>query len=217
VNQIILIGPALSSYVRTARICCEEKGVSHELQPVELRSDAHRKLHPWAKVPIMRHGDLQLIETSAICRYVDAAFAGPRLVPDDARAAAIMEQWVSATSCYLYDDLIRNYALQYIFPAMRGQPPNRPLIDETLPKMERDLDLLDGAYGEREWLAGDSISLADLFVAPIVHTASQCPEGAAALQRCRNLARAFEAFSRRPSYIKALPAEFPSATSSASA
>jgi glutathione S-transferase len=176
VNQIILIGPALSSYVRTARICCEEKGVSHELQPVELRSDAHRKLHPWAKVP-----------------------------------------WVSATSCYLYDDLIRNYALQYIFPAMRGQPPNRPLIDETLPKMERDLDLLDGAYGEREWLAGDSISLADLFVAPIVHTASQCPEGAAALQRCRNLARAFEAFSRRPSYIKALPAEFPSATSSASA
>lgn len=216
-SEIILIGPDLSTYVRTARMCCEEKGVAHELQTIELHSDAHRELHPWAKVPIMRHGDFHLIETSAICRYIDASFGGPRLVPAEARPAARMETWISAVNGYLYDDLIRNYAIQYIFPAMRGQPPNRPVIDATLPKMERDLAILDRAYGESEWLAGDALSLADLFIAPIVHSASLCPEGAAALERCRNLARAFDSVARRDSYIKVTPTAFPSPPRSASA
>ncbi|MCG8422050.1 MAG: glutathione S-transferase N-terminal domain-containing protein [Proteobacteria bacterium] len=45
-SQLILFGPPQSSYVRTARWACAEKGVDHELRPVELGSDDHRRLHP---------------------------------------------------------------------------------------------------------------------------------------------------------------------------
>lgn len=205
-KQVTLIGPWQSSYVRTARICCHEKGVAHTLEPVELGSERHLSLHPWARVPILRHGDVQLIETSAICRYLDATFDGPRLVPDDPRRAAVMEQWVSAINCYIYDHLIRDYSLRYILPGLRGEPPERAVIDATVPAMQRDLELLDRAYADGPWIAGDQISLADLFMAPIVATARQFPEAAAALDRCRNLSRAFEAFAGRESFVQAHPA-----------
>jgi glutathione S-transferase len=204
-SQITLIGPVQSSYLRTARICCHEKGVSHAVQPIELHSKEHLALHPWGKVPIFRHGDVQLIETSAICRYVEAMFDGPRLIPTDARQAAVMEQWISAINCYMYDDVIRNYSLQYIIPGMRGEPPNRKVIDHTIPAMQRDLRLLDAAYGKSQWIAGDAVSLADLFVAPIVATASRFPEAAETLATCKDLGRAFEAFSKRESFIEAHP------------
>jgi glutathione S-transferase len=199
-SQVTLIGPPQSSYVRTARMCCIEKGVSHTLEPVDQRADEHRKLHPWIRVPIFRHGDLQLIETSAICRYVDAAFDGPRLIPADPRQAAVMEQWVSAINCYIYDHTIRHYALQYIVPGLRGEAPNRAVIDETVPLMQRDLGLLDGAYAKSRWIAGDAISLADLFVAPIVATARMFPEAESALVKCRHLTRAADDLATRDSF-----------------
>ncbi|HTE49864.1 MAG TPA: glutathione S-transferase family protein [Kofleriaceae bacterium] len=202
-NQVTLIGPWQSSYVRTARICCQEKGVTHGLEPLEMGTEAHTRQHPWGRVPILRHGDLQLIETSAICRYLDATFDGPRLVPTGARQAAVMEQWISAINCYVYDHAIRNYALQYIVPGLRSEPPNRAVIDENVPAMQRDLRLLDAAYGKSEWIAGDAISLADLFVAPIIATARMFPEAAAAMEKCRNLSRAFEALSTRESFAAA--------------
>jgi glutathione S-transferase len=204
-SQITLIGPWQSSYLRTARICCHEKGVSPTVQPIEVGSAEHRALHPWAKVPIFRHGDVQLIETSAICRYIEATFDGPRLIPTDPRQAAVMEQWISAINCYVYNNVIRNYSLQYIVPGMRGEPPNRLVIDETIPAMQRDLRWLDAAYGKSEWIAGDAISLADLFVAPIVATARQFPEASATLAGCPHLGRAFDAFSKRESFIQAHP------------
>jgi len=200
VSQVTLIGPPQSSYVRTARICCLEKGVSHTLEPAPRESHEHRSLHPWTRVPIFRHGDLQLFETSAICRYIDAAFDGPRLVPTDPRRAAVMEQWVSAINCYIYDHTIRRYALQYILPGLRGEAPDRAVIDEAIPLMQRDLGLLDGAYARSTWIAGDAVSLADLFVAPIVATARMFPEGQSALAGCRHLTRAVDAFAARDSF-----------------
>ena len=205
-ESVTLIGPWQSSYLRTARICCHEKGVAHTVEPIELGSEQHLSLHPWARVPILRHGDVQLIETSAICRYLDATFDAPALVPADPRAAAVMEQWISAINCYIYDHTIRNYALQYIVPGMRGEQPDRATIDASLPAMKRDLALLDRAYAGGAWIAGDELSLADLFVAPIVATVRNFPEAAAALGSCRNLSRAFEAFAARESFVQAHPA-----------
>jgi glutathione S-transferase len=199
-TQIVLIGPPQSSYVRTARMTCVEKGVPHVLEPPEMRGEAHARLHPWQKVPVLRHGDLQLYETSAIIRYIDEAFDGPRLTPTSPAARAVMEQWMSAINCYIYDETVRNYALQYIGARRRGEEPNREVIDAYLPRVERDFGLLDDAYARSTWIAGDSLSLADLMVGPIVQTVTMCPEGPAALARRPHLARAYEAIRGRESF-----------------
>lgn len=178
-QEVIIHGAPLSSYVRTALMACAEKRAPHRNEPVEFRSEAHKELHPFMKIPAMTHGQVQLFETSAIVRYLDAVFdGGTRLVPEDVVGAARAEQWVSAVNAYLYEDLVRNYVLVYLFA--KGEP-DRTRIDDTLPKMDRDLALLEEQLAAGPYLAGDRFSIADLFAAPIIHTAGHFPEAKAKL------------------------------------
>lgn len=197
-------GPAPSSYVRTARMVCEEKGIAHELIPIQPGSEAHLELHPYGRFPALTHGHVRLWETQAIARYIDDAFDGPSLTPSDAGARARMEQWVSMLSCYLYDDAIRNYALKYIFPGENG--PDRAAIDGALPRLERGLDLLERAYRGGPWVVGEQLTLADLFVLPVVGTASLFPEVETLLGARPSLGRALGAMAERPSWAKVTPA-----------
>jgi glutathione S-transferase len=198
--EITLFGPPQSSYVRTARMVCVEKGVSHELKPIELGSDDHERLHPFKRVPVMRHGDLELYETQAIARYIDAAFDGPSLTPNTPAGVAVMEQWISAINCYIYNNVIRDYALVYVGAMRRGTDPDRAKIEASLPKLDHDLGLVDGAYANQPFIGGEKVCLADLFVAPVLATIAMFPEGKAAVAKRANLSRALDAFSKRESF-----------------
>ena len=70
------------------------------------RSDA---LNPFRKIPAITHGELTLYESTAILRYFDRAFPGPKLWPEDVAAAAMCDQWASAVC-----DSLVNAALRYI-------------------------------------------------------------------------------------------------------
>jgi len=204
-SELVLFGPPQSSYMRTARWACEEKGIGHELKPVEFGSAEHLALHPYGKVPAMRHGDVHLFETSAIARYIDEQFDGPNLLPKTTGARAEAEQWISALNCYMYDHLVRSYALQYIIPSHQGKEPNRETIDATVPKMTRDLELLESAYEGKDWIAGDSISLADIFLAPALATCAPFPEAQAVLETKPNLKRFMDAVNSRDAYKRIQP------------
>jgi glutathione S-transferase len=84
-----IIGSARSRYTRVVRMVCEEKGIDYVLAP-EVRA-----IHPFGKMPVLRHGDFELCESKAIATYLDLAFPGPRLIPSEPRLAAFTEQWVS--------------------------------------------------------------------------------------------------------------------------
>lgn len=77
--DIEIHGFAQSTYVRTARMVCVEKGASHELVSLDFRSDPHRALHPFLRMQIIRCGDVLLLETLAIASYLDDTIGGPTL------------------------------------------------------------------------------------------------------------------------------------------
>lgn len=192
--SIAIHGVPNSSYVRTARMACIEKDLPHTLEaPIE-------GLHPWKRVPVLRHGDVTLYETSAILRYVDEIGTGPSLLPATPAARGLMEQWVSAINCYLYETLVRGYAFSYIGPRLAGRDPDPAQIRASVPAMERDVERLDGAYAARAFIAGDTVSMADLLVAPIVQTLRMFPEGKRAVGAAANLSRAYTALAARPSF-----------------
>jgi glutathione S-transferase len=201
-TQLVLFGSPASTYMRTARMTCLEKGVPHVIEPVDFGSEALAVLHPWSRVPIMHHGDVKLYETSAIARYVDETGPGPSLLPATAAARGVMEQWISSINCYIYTSLIQGYALKYILPKLRGQQLDPKEVAAGVPNMERDIAVLDKAYAGGAWLVGDTFTLADLFVAPIVQTTAMFPEGQAALGKAKHLSRAFEQLAKRDSYVK---------------
>jgi glutathione S-transferase len=83
-----LYGADYSVYVRDARLALLEKGVDHELVPVDIFAEGgppawYGDLHPFGKIPAFEHDGFRLFETSAIARYVDEAFDGPALQPSE--------------------------------------------------------------------------------------------------------------------------------------
>ncbi len=204
----IIYGAPLSSYVRATRMTCVEKGIEHTLEPADTGSDEYRRnLHPYGKMPAMRHGEVSLFETSAIIRYIDEAFPGPKLQPDTAAGRARMEQWISAYNNYIYRPMVLEYVLPYFFASGPNGQPDRARIDQALPQLETQMELLNQAYGDSPWLAGDSVSLADLILAPALHTCSQFPEGREFVTRYSNVGRALQSWEQRDSvrYLKATP------------
>lgn len=204
--DVVIYGDARSSYVWTVRLVCEEKGIACDLEPVDLKSDEHLARHPFGRMPVLRHGDFLLYETSAICRYLDASFGGPALKPVRADERAVMEQWISALNAYFYDPLIRRYVLQYVFPQGADGKPDRAAIDAALAEARPRLAALDAALKERKFLAGDALSIADLLMAPMLFYARLMPDGTRLFKPFADLRRAHDALMKRPSFAATRPA-----------
>jgi glutathione S-transferase len=204
--NVVLLGDARSTYTRSVRMALAEKGVKYTLQPSGPHTPEILALHPWGRIPAFRDGDLQLFETSAILRYVDEAFPGPRLAPGNIRDRARCEQWVSAINAYGYDAMVRRYVLQYVFPKGPEGKPDRSVIDPALKDIAKQLTILDSAYGEKNLLAGVNVSFADLLLAPILAYVGAMPEGEALMKAAPNVARAHAAMRERASFGETEPA-----------
>lgn len=205
-DAFILYGDPRSTYVRTTRIACEEKGVGYQLKPVDLASPDYRKLHPFGRMPAAQHVDRTFFETSAIVHYIDEACDGPPLRPADARGRAQVEQWISVTIDYLYDPLVRRYVLQYAVPRGPAGQPDRAVIDAALEESRQHLGVLDQHLQHGPWLAGDQCSLADFFVHPILYYVARMPEGEALLEDFPAVREAMAAMALRPSMSSTVPA-----------
>ena len=198
-SDVTIYGPAMSTYVRTARMACVEKGVAHALEDVDFSAAAYRALHPFNKVPAMRHGDFVLYETEAMCRYVDRAFAGPPLQPADHKALARMDQWVSAVNDYVYAVMIEQLCWERLVVPMEGGQPDEAKIAAAVPKLVEQIAIFEHALEGSAYLAGAEVSLADLALFPILVYVKATPEGQAALPKAPAVLAWFGRIASRPS------------------
>jgi glutathione S-transferase len=200
-----LIGPAPSTYTRVARMVCEEKAIPYELKQSPPHSPDVDAIHPFGKVPVMRHGDFELCESKAIATYLDLSFPGPKLIPAEPRQAALTEQWVSLVNTKIDGTLVRTYLLNYIFPKGADGKPDRKVIDGVVPAVKDELDLLDRTVAKTGFLAGDSFTLADINVLPILAYLRNFPESGAAIAAAKSLSAYFDRLSARPSFQNTVP------------
>ncbi len=134
-----ILGDYRSSYVRSARMAFEEKGIAYAVQPARPQSPEILALNPFGKMPTFRCGELALYETSAILRHLDETLPGPALMPSEPAERAKTEQWISVLNCYGYPAMVRNYVLQYAFPRGPDGQPDRATIDAALPEIRKVL------------------------------------------------------------------------------
>jgi glutathione S-transferase len=207
--ELQIIGVPQSNYVCAARIACHEKGVPYTLVPVRPHSPEVDAIHPFGKIPVMRHGDVTLCESRAICYYIDHAFAGPPLAPRDPVLGAQAEEWISLVNTHIDPVLVRQYALAYFFPNTPDGSANRAVIDPALPKMEQISALLDRAVARTGHLVGDSFTLADINLLPILFYMNKLPESGAMLRRATRLDAYFRRHWARPSAAEATPPPLP--------
>ncbi len=176
----IVYGFPRSTYVNIVRLILTYKNVAYHFQDLEpvMGKPEHLALHPFDRVPILRHGDFTIYETSAIACYVDEAFAGPRLTPQDVRARGRMHQWISAVNSYHYPYMIYHVTHERIvFPEL-GIATDEKVVAHALPKVELGLGVLERELADgRDFLVGSELSLADFFLLPSTFAFSLTEEG----------------------------------------
>jgi glutathione S-transferase len=203
--QLEIIGRPVSNYVWAARIACEEKGVPYKLVIAPAHSPEINAIHPFGKMPVLRHGEVKLCESRAISYYIDHAFDGPPLAPRDPVAGAQTEQWISLVNTTIDPVCVRQYLLGYFFPGTPDGSPNRPQIEGSFAKMETQLGVLDKAVESTGYLVNSSFTLADINLLPILFYLSKMPESGPMLLKNRNLAAYLDRHIARPSVKSTMP------------
>ena len=176
----IVYGFPRSTFVNIVRLILTHKEVDysfHDLEPVMGKRE-HLALHPFNRVPILKHDGLVVYETSAIASYVDEAFGGPRLTPQDVRERARMNQWVGAVNSYYYPYMIYHVTHErLVFPEL-GIASDEKVVAHALPKVETALAVVERELGHgQDFLLGSDLTIADFFLLPSTFAFSLTEEG----------------------------------------
>jgi len=201
-TDFVLHGIPGSPYVRTVALALEEKRLPWRLAAVAMgahRAPEYRAIHPFHKIPTIDHGDYRLYETPAILRYLDRMADAPALVPDDAKAVARMDQMISIAACYVAPRISGALSFPRMVAPMIGMPVDEAALAAAIEPAAETLDEIAGLLGEKSFIAGDAISLADLMLAPHISFLPDFEEGRRIMAPHANLTGWIARMEARPS------------------
>ncbi|WP_422370491.1 glutathione S-transferase [Hoeflea sp.] len=188
---------------RRVTVFLAEKGIEIERVPVDMgqfghKSDEVTSLNPLQRLPVLVLDDgTALSESVAICRYFEELHPDPPLLGIDARDRAIVEMWNRRVELHLLFSVAA--AFRHLHPAMKEwEVPQVPEWGEAnKPKAAAFLDLLDQELADREFVAGDRFTIAD--ITAMISMDFMKPARIEKPAHLENVMRWYEAVSARPS------------------
>lgn len=203
-TKVIVHGPSFPGYTKTILLTLEEKGIDYDLRPFDFpgRPDGFERLNPFLKVPVIEHDDIVLYEASAIARYLDEAFDGPTLQPATPIARGRMNQIVSIMDQIGAPLLLRTIYTQRFIERVQSEPHDEAAIRQALPVAQICIAEFERVATTALFLAGKTLSLADLFVFPSLAYFADTVEGEDMLSTCPALRDWMTRMSERPSVQK---------------
>src|ERR1700693_5017516 len=178
-SDTILWGTDASTYVRTVKMVLAEKGVTDFKQvPLNVlagdpKTPEHRERHPFGKVPVLDHDGMRILETTAIARYLNEVLPGKSLIPLTPKDRARMDMIVGAIDSYGYGALIGGGAAYHLFPGFVGGK-DGAVRKVGLENGRKVIEFAMKTKASSPFIAGE-LSLADLYLAPIVFYVSLTP------------------------------------------
>jgi len=171
-----------------------EKGVAFESRYTDLLEfDQHQPeylaINPNGTIPTLVHDDVVLAESTEMGEYIDAAFDGPPLRPDDPADRWRMRWWGKYLDGYFGPSLSMIGWSLFVGPAVRGKDPDElrrrieaiPLkerrdawrmaiynefpeeqLAESRRRVVQGIAVFEQALAERPYFAGETYSLADI-------------------------------------------------------
>ncbi|GAC1505387.1 MAG: glutathione S-transferase family protein [Steroidobacteraceae bacterium] len=207
-SDITLWGFDGSTYVRTVKMVLAEKGVAHFKQiPLDVlkgepKAAEHLQRHPFGKVPVLDHDGVRILETSAIVRYLNDVLPGPSLVPPTPKDRARMDMIIGIIDSYGYGSLLAGVAGYHLFPDFVGGK-NEAARRAGIEGGRKVIQLAMQTRGGSRFIAG-SLSLADLYLAPIIFYVSLTPDKGAVFD-VAGFAEWWSAIEGLPSYRQTQP------------
>lgn len=188
---------------RRVNIYLAEKGIEIERVPVDMGQLGHKSpevtaLNPLQRLPILVMDDgTVLAESIAICRYLEELQPEPPLFGTDPKSRAIVEMWSRRMEHSFFAPVAN--AFRHTHPAMKDwEVPQVPEWGEVnRPKALAFLEYLDTELANREFIAGDTYSIAD--ITGFVAFDFMKPAKIARPEHLTNVMRWFSAMAARPS------------------
>jgi glutathione S-transferase len=208
-TDLLLYGGPHSSFVRTTRMALEERNVPYTLMPCPPGYADGDARHPFGKIPFMRYGDLVLAESIAIIRFTEREFPqAPSLWPKDLKQAALCDQWISATS----DSLSARIGFDICFPRLAapilGFPVDETAVANAVARLPETLRELESPLSRHPYIAGNAMTVADLYLVPILYYLGLTAEGKAALPAFPGIGAWQARMAERPSVQATVPPSF---------
>ena len=168
------------------RIALAFKGLDAEVIPVNLVAGEqsysdYTALNPQGLVPFLIDGGAAIGQSLAIIEYLDEAYPEPALLPGDAAQRARIRMLADVVACDIHPinnlRVLRHLRKSYALEQEAIDAWARHWITAGFYALEKQADAIGGRY-----MAGDAITLADLFLVPQLYNArristdlSSCP------------------------------------------
>ena len=167
--MLTLYGQVMSRAQRTLWLL-EELEVPFEHEKVnqnagESRTEDFMKLNPNGHVPVLKDGDLVLWETIAINWHIAAKYGSDSLWPTDQDQQSQIMQWSLWMTTELENVLVDYLRHAIVYPEDKRNP---ALAEAAKNQYPVPMKVLDDALQGRDYLVGDSFTLADLNVASML-------------------------------------------------
>ncbi|KAJ7046400.1 glutathione S-transferase [Mycena alexandri] len=198
-----LYAVSISTCTRRTATVFHELKVPFELIEVDWRNRAHKtaeflEKQPFGQVPYLDDDGFIVYESRAICRYVAAKYPASGLIPADPKANALFEQ-AASVELTRFEPTGGKAGLAYYAQKMQGVAVDKAVIDPLMPVLDKTLEGYDAILGKSRYLAGDTLTLADLFHLP--HISYVGLQGSDVMTKRPNVARWYNELIGRPSWL----------------
>lgn len=201
-SGITIFAAKISTFGRIVAMVAIEKGIDWSLVPTDSSSAEHIARHPFGKTPAVEVNGHLLIESDAICRYLDDAYDGPALVPEDPLERAEMTKWMSFVQAYMFPTTEFGLVMPRLIAPMMGRPIDEPRVQKSLPTIQYQLGLLEAGLANRAFIASDHLTLADIYLFCTWVAVAHTEEGKVMLHHCPNVTRWMSFLASRESARK---------------
>jgi glutathione S-transferase len=197
-----LYDSAMAPNPRIVRVYLAEKGievpkVEVDIAAAENRQPEYLAKNPMGGLPMLELDDgTYIAETIAICRYFEERQPEPALFGTDAKDKAVVEMWRRRMELEVASPIMQTFRNTHEF--FKGRIPQVAEWGEVMREAAtKRLEWLDSVLADREWIAGDRFTIAD--ITAMVGIDFGRPSKIRIADDQKNLTRWHEAASSRPS------------------
>jgi len=193
--MITLYDITLSGNCHKVRLLLSFLALPYQTQAVNLvsgeqRSPDYLQRNPFAQVPVLNDNGQIIRDSQAILVYLAKRYGGEQWWPDDAYRLAQITAWLSTAA----NEIANGPALLRVHHKF-GRAIDTPKAQQTAEKV---LGIIDHHLQSRDWLVGNSVSIADIAVYPYLALA---PEGDIDIGTYTNIVAWFQRIRTLPGYV----------------
>jgi len=170
--------------------------VPYERKPIDLLKGEHKtpeflKLNPFGQLPVLTDGHIVLRDSQAIMVWLAHTFGADSWMPRDPNKEAVVHAWLAAAA---FEVRLGPYdaRLAKLFPWLCINP------NTVVERSELALNLYNGRLKDRQWIALDHPTLADVAAFPAI---SQAHDGEISLKPYPAVEAWLERIRKLPGFV----------------